>query len=83
VLHAMSERGLRCPDDISLVGFDDDPEAEYFSPGLTTIRQDFDEIGRLSVGLLLDVIETGATTRQHLVLEPELVVRQSAAPPSA
>jgi LacI family transcriptional regulator len=81
-LHAMHERGLRCPEDVSLVGFDDDPEAEFFSPGLTTIRQDFDEIGRLSVGLLLDVIESGATTTQHLVLEPELIVRKSAAPPS-
>ncbi|MFT4110067.1 LacI family DNA-binding transcriptional regulator [Propionicimonas sp.] len=82
-LHAMHELGLRCPEDVSLVGFDDDPEAEFFSPGLTTIRQDFDEIGRLSVGLLLDLIETGAPSTQHLVLEPRLVVRGSAAPPSA
>lgn len=81
VLHAMHERGLRCPDDVSLVGFDDYPEAEFFSPGLTTIRQDFDEIGRLSVELLLDLIEHGAPSTQHLVLEPQLVVRASTAPP--
>lgn len=81
VLHAMYDLGLRCPQDVSLVGFDDDPEAEYFWPALTTIRQDFDEIGRLSVGLLLDVVETGTPSTQHLVLEPELVVRKSAAPP--
>ncbi len=80
-LHAMHELGLRCPEDVSLVGFDDYPEAEFFSPGLTTIRQDFDEIGRLSVGLLLDMIETGSAPTQHLVLEPELVVRASTASP--
>ncbi len=81
VLHAMTERGLRCPEDVSLVGFDDFPEAEFFSPGLTTIRQDFDEIGQLSVGLLLDLIEGGSASTQHLVLEPQLVVRASTAPP--
>jgi DNA-binding LacI/PurR family transcriptional regulator len=80
-LHAMYELGLRCPEDVSLVGFDDYPEAEFFSPGLTTIRQDFDEIGKLSVELLLELIETGVPSTQHRVLEPQLVVRGSAAPP--
>ncbi len=82
VLHAMHELGLRCPEDVSLVGFDDYPEAEFFSPGLTTIRQDFDEIGRLSVAVLLDLIEKNVASPQHLVLEPQLVVRASTAPPS-
>ncbi len=81
-LHAMHELGLRCPEDVSLIGFDDYPEAAFFSPGLTTIRQDFDEIGRLSVSLLLDLIEKNISSTQHLVLEPQLVVRASAAPPS-
>jgi LacI family transcriptional regulator len=80
-LHAMHELGLRCPDDVSLVGFDDYPEAEFFSPGLTTIRQDFDEIGRLSVGLLLDVVESGTRTAEHVTLDPSLVIRKSTAPP--
>lgn len=80
-LHAMHELGLRCPDDISLVGFDDYPEAEFFSPGLTTIRQDFDEIGQRAVELLLQIIEDGASSTQHLVLPPELIVRASTAPP--
>ncbi len=80
-LHAMHELGLRCPEDISLVGFDDYPEAAFFSPGLTTIRQDFDEIGRLSVGLLLDSVESGMRTAEHVTLDPSLVVRQSTAGP--
>jgi LacI family transcriptional regulator len=82
-LHAMHELGLRCPEDVSLVGFDDYPEAAFFSPGLTTIRQDFDEIGRLSVEILLDLIETGVAATQHLVLGPELIVRASTAPPTS
>jgi DNA-binding LacI/PurR family transcriptional regulator len=80
-LHAMHELGLRCPDDISLVGFDDYPEAEFFSPGLTTIRQDFDAIGQQAVELLLQVIEDGGPRTQHVVLPPQLIVRASTAPP--
>jgi LacI family transcriptional regulator len=81
VLRAMHELGLRCPEDVSLVGFDDFPEAAYFSPGLTTIRQDFDEIGQRSVELLVQLIETGSASTQHLVLPPELILRQSTAAP--
>lgn len=81
-LHAMHERGLRCPEDVSVIGFDDEPEAEFFSPGLTTVRQDFDEIGRLSVGLLLDLVEQGGPSTQHVVLEPRLVVRDSTSAPA-
>ena len=82
-LHAMHELGLRCPEDVSLVGFDDYPEAGFFSPGLTTIRQDFDEIGQRAVELLLQVIENGVPDTQHLVLPPQLIVRDSTAPPKA
>lgn len=82
-LHAMHELGLRCPEDVSLVGFDDYPEAAYFSPGLTTIRQDFDEIGQRSVELLVQLIETDGPHTQHLVLPPQLIVRASTAPPKA
>ena len=80
-LHAMHELGVRCPEDVSLVGFDDYPEAEFFSPGLTTIRQDFDEIGSLSVALLLDVMEPGTRAAGHVTLDPSLVIRKSTAPP--
>lgn len=81
VLRAMHELGLRCPEDVSLIGFDDFPEAAYFSPGLTTVRQDFDEIGKRSVELLVQLIETGSSPTPHLVLAPELVLRQSTAAP--
>ena len=64
-----------------MVGFDDTPEAEFFWPGLTTIRQDFDEIGQLSVELLVQLIETGKARTQHLVLPPKFVLRRSTAAP--
>ena len=46
VIRALHELGLRIPDDLSVVGFDDIPEAAYFTPPLTTVRQDFNEVGR-------------------------------------
>jgi DNA-binding LacI/PurR family transcriptional regulator len=79
VLH---ETGLSVPRDISLVGFDDIPEASYFTPPLTTVRQDFIEVGRRSLRLLLEQIETGVRSRSEPLVRPELVVRQSTAGPT-
>ena len=56
LLRALQERGVRVPDDISVVGFDDIPEAEYMIPPLTTVRQDFDEVGRRSIAVLLHLV---------------------------
>ena len=78
-LHACRELGLRVPEDISVVGFDDIPEAAHFAPPLTTVRQNFAEIGRRAVALLLDQLH-GRAAPLELVL-PELVVRESTAPP--
>src|SRR5581483_2259151 len=59
VLRAMHEAERAIPGDVSIVGFDDVPEAPFFTPPLTTIRQDFDELGSRSLRLLLRTIETG------------------------
>jgi DNA-binding LacI/PurR family transcriptional regulator len=53
LLAALHEEGLEIPDDVSVVGFDDLPEAPYFTPPLTTVRQDFAELGRRGVQLVL------------------------------
>ena len=50
---ALHEEGLEIPEDLSVVGFDDLPEAPYFTPPLTTVRQDFAELGRRGVQLVL------------------------------
>lgn len=75
-LRAVQEGGLSVPADISVVGYDDQPEAAYFFPALTTVRQDFEEAGRRCIGLLLQQVDAG-TEAIHPVLEPRLIVRSS------
>lgn len=70
-------RGLQVPEDVALVGFDDIPEAAYFEPPLTTIRQDLHELGRTIVQSLLELIETPDAQRCYISLQPQLIVRES------
>jgi DNA-binding LacI/PurR family transcriptional regulator len=81
LLRALHERDRRIPESISVVGFDDIPEAQYFTPPLTTVRQDFAEMGRSSLRLLLDAIHGSGTPAARLTVAPELVVRRSTGPP--
>jgi DNA-binding LacI/PurR family transcriptional regulator len=81
LLRALAESGRRVPDDVSVVGFDDIPEAAFFLPPLTTVRQDFGELGRRAVQLLLKRIAGGGQSYQPgLPIAPDLVVRASTAP---
>jgi len=77
LVHAFRDAGLDVPGDVSVVGFDDVPEAAHFWPPLTTVRQDFEELGRRCVARLLD----GGDDHARPALEPLLVVRDSTAPP--
>jgi DNA-binding LacI/PurR family transcriptional regulator len=77
VLRALQERGRAVPQDVSVVGFDDVPEAAYFHPPLTTVRQDFGEVGRRSLALLLDRIESGERAARRHVVATALIVRES------
>ncbi|WP_219469049.1 LacI family DNA-binding transcriptional regulator [Nonomuraea rhizosphaerae] len=80
VLRAFTERGVRVPEQVSVVGFDDIPESEFFSPPLTTIRQDFGAVGRHSIEVLLRQIEgQGSHERERLVVPPVVVRRASTA----
>ncbi len=80
LLRALAERGKRVPGDVSVVGFDDVPEAAFFLPPLTTVRQDFGELGRRALRLLLDRISGEHRLEPTMPIEPEMVVRASAAP---
>jgi DNA-binding LacI/PurR family transcriptional regulator len=80
LLRRLHEEGRRVPEDISIVGFDDIPEAPYFSPPLTTVRQDFLEMGRRSLHLLLDEISSGTRTTTRVTVPAELIVRLSTGP---
>ena len=82
VMHALGTRGISIPGDVSVVGFDDIPEAEHFTPPLTTVRQDFAELGRTMMSTLLEVIlDESLAEAPHPV--PVLVPRESTAPPRA
>lgn len=81
VLRAFHEAGVRVPEDISVVGYDDQPEAAYFIPPLTTVNQDFEELGRRCIQVMLDDLENG-TAGTAVVVEPRLIVRSTTSAPA-
>jgi DNA-binding LacI/PurR family transcriptional regulator len=80
LLRALHEFGRVVPDEVCVVGFDDMPEAAYFTPPLTSVRQDFSEVGRRCVRLLIGQIESKGDAAECSVVTPELVVRRSSTP---
>ena len=81
VMRALVERGLRVPDDVSIVGFDDVPEAGFYLPPLTTVRQDFGEVGRQALSTLVDRMTGAIPAGPRVRVAPQLIVRASAASP--
>lgn len=84
LIRALHEAGRSVPREVSVVGYDDVAEAEFFLPPLTTMRQNFAEVGRQCVSLLLDQIHRGRKSdgAMHSV-SPQLITRSSTAPPRA
>lgn len=83
VLRAMHEAGRELPTDVSLVGFDDIPEAPYFTPPLTTVRQDFIEVGSRGLRMLVRQVERGELVASGSRVPTALVVRASTSVPPA
>jgi LacI family transcriptional regulator len=81
-MRAARVRGVRIPEDLSIVGFDDLEEAEIVTPALTTIRQPLAEMGRIAVSLLMRLLDNQRLEALHVELGTRLVVRDSTAPPS-
>ena len=83
VLRAMHEAGRRVPGDVSVTGFDDMPDSGYFLPPLTTVHQDFAELGRRALALLLRhmAVPDGDSPPEDVVVAPRLTPRASAAAP--
>jgi DNA-binding LacI/PurR family transcriptional regulator len=78
VMRAFREVGLSMPGQVAIAGFDDIPEAEFFTPPLTTVRQDFAVVGRSSIRLLVSQLGIGSDRAdERLVIEPRLIVRGS------
>ncbi|EGQ9169027.1 substrate-binding domain-containing protein [Vibrio cholerae] len=77
VIQAANQRGLRIPDDLSLIGYDDVHIAKFMTPALTTIHQPKYRLGKAAIDTLLYRLENPDTTAQVVQLEPTLVVRNS------
>jgi LacI family transcriptional regulator len=80
-LQAARERGLRVPEDLSIVGFDDVEPATIVTPTLTTVRQPLAEMGRTAVSLLMRLFERQRFETLRVELATRLVIRESTAPP--
>jgi LacI family transcriptional regulator len=81
VLREARRRGLRVPEDLSVVGFDDSQQAGIVTPELTSVRQPLAEMGRMAVSLLLRLLENQRVEGLNVELQTRLVVRDSTAPP--
>ncbi|MCU1490367.1 MAG: HTH-type transcription regulator reg1 [Acidimicrobiaceae bacterium] len=79
-IRAVRRQGLRVPEDVSVVGFDDSAFMMCTDPALTTVRQPIEAIGRAAVALLVSQIEGAPAATEELLFEPELVVRGSTGP---
>jgi len=82
VIHGLAERGIRVPQDVSVIGFDDLPSARHMLPPLTTVRQDFDKLGT-TVSEVIHAHVHGQEIPRRTRIATQLVVRDSTAPPRA
>lgn len=84
VMHAFFECGVQVPEDVSVVGFDNIPESAFLTPSLTTVHQDFDELGRRGLKLLVDIMDGDpAPAELPERVPPSLITRKSSAPPKS
>jgi len=79
-MDAAREHGYRIPDDISIIGFDDVPQASFVYPKLTTVRQPLEQMGHVAVKMLLEHIEDQSNPPQRVALATQLVIRDSCGP---
>ena len=74
---ALHQTGLRVPEDVSVIGYDDIPEAEFSDPPLTTIRQPMEEIGQAATRLLIQMIKDRNITPKQVLFDTKLIIRSS------
>ncbi len=78
-IRGLRDRGLRVPEDVSVIGFDDIKAAAFLSPGLTTIRQPLAEMGSFAAQCIVNRLNRTGDFREQVAFEPELIVRESTA----
>ena len=81
VLKALTDRGLRVPQDVSVVGYDDTQESRFYQPALTTVKQDFHQLGKEAVLRLLEMIQSETKQPTSSLMQSTLLVRKSTCPP--
>jgi LacI family transcriptional regulator len=81
VMDAVRNRGLRIPEDVSVVGFDDIPQASLVRPAITTINQPLEKMGRVATQMLLDLLQHPEKEVARIELPTQLVVRDSCSSP--
>ena len=79
----LAAHGLSCPEDVSIVGFNDMPFVDRLRPPLTTVRVPQREIGTVAADLLLQQLSDPSQPAREILLEPSLVIRASTGPPAA
>ncbi|MCJ1674637.1 MULTISPECIES: LacI family DNA-binding transcriptional regulator [unclassified Rathayibacter] len=79
-IHAAEAAGLRIPEDLSVVGFDDDPISEFLHRPLTTVKQDFAEVTRIAMHRMIRTLDGHAPTERHRSVPAQLIVRASSGP---
>jgi DNA-binding LacI/PurR family transcriptional regulator len=81
VIRGAAEDGVRCPEDIAVIGFDDSRLAYFISPGLTSVRQPLDDVGAACVNTVHEAAQAGAGGKRDIDFQPELIVRESSGKP--
>jgi len=81
VMDAARDKGLRIPEDLSIIGFDDIPQASMVRPALTTVRQPLEQMGRVATQMLLDIVKDVNNRATRIQLPTELILRDTTAPP--
>lgn len=81
VMDAIRQRGLRVPDDVSVIGFDDIPQASLIRPALTTVRQPLEKMGRVATQMLLELLSKSQKKIGRIELPTELIIRDSCKAP--
>ena len=76
-ISALHDAGLKVPEDISVVGYDDIPEAEFSDPPLTTVRQPMQEVGKAATNMLIQMVEDSQAVPRQILFDTELVIRSS------
>jgi LacI family transcriptional regulator len=82
-IEALTEHALRCPEDVSVIGYNDMPLVEYLNPTLSTVRMPTGEVGRVAVHTMLAALSDAHDSLASIALQPTLVARGSTAPPHA